>query len=115
VKNFVTSPLPNVFGAPMTLGMRKPSGIGLRLREARTVAAVSARELDRLADTTEGHTSLIESGVVQNANAETLAKLAAVLGVSLDWLVTGSGPPPSSRVVRAAIIAARNASASSAA
>lgn len=68
-----------------------------------------ARELDRIADTTEGHTSLIESGVVKNVTLETAGKLAGALGVSLDWLVSGSGEPPTAPSVQAAVDAARAA------
>lgn len=72
------------------------------------MAALSARELDRLAEMTEGHTSLLES-VVVNVRTDTLAKLARVLGVSIDWLVTGECSPPLENVVLAAVQAARAA------
>jgi hypothetical protein len=72
------------------------------------MAGMAARELDRLADITEGHTSLLES-VVENVSAQTLAKVSKVLGVSIDWLVTGEGKEPSERAVKAAVEAARAA------
>ncbi len=50
---------------------RIPSPVGVRLQEARKLADLTARELDRLARTTEGHASLIESGVVQNVTLDT--------------------------------------------
>lgn len=68
---------------------------------------MSARELDRLSEITEGHTSLIESGVVRDVGTQTLSKIAKVLGVSLDWLVTGQGKVPTARQVSAAVNAAR--------
>ncbi len=86
---------------------RAPSPVGLRLQEARGLVDLAARELDRLAGTTEGHASLIESGVVQNVTLETAGKLAGVLGVSLDWLVGGLGKSPTARSVKTAVDNAR--------
>lgn len=51
---------------------------------------------------------MIESGAKRDVRSKTLSKLAAALGVSLDWLVNGTGAPPTARRVQAAI---RNASA----
>jgi transcriptional regulator with XRE-family HTH domain len=65
-----------------------------RLRRARKAAGLSARRLDALAGLTPCHTSLIESGLRENPKATTVAALAKALGVSLDWLVSGRGPPP---------------------
>ena len=87
---------------------RVPSAVGARLRETRKLIDITARELDRLACTTEGHASLIESGVVQNITLETAGKLASVLGVSLDWLLSGRGTPPSAASVQMSVDAARN-------
>lgn len=72
------------------------SGLAERLREARLRAGLTARALDEKAEITSGHTALIESGRRESPAVETVRKLAAALGVSLDWLVTGaereSGP-----------------------
>lgn len=65
--------------------------MGQRLREAREAIGISARELDRRAGLTEGHTSLLEGG--RNMEVGTAAKLAIALGVSLDWLVFGDSRP----------------------
>lgn len=76
------------------------AGLADRLREARERAGLSARALDERAEITPGHTTLIESGRRENPAVETIRKLAAALGVSLDWLVTGhdaadaTGPQP---------------------
>ncbi len=86
---------------------RAPAPLGVRLREVRGLVGIGARELDRLADTTEGHTSLIESGVVKNVTMATAGKLAGVLGVSLDWLVSGVGDDPTTASVQAAVGTAR--------
>ncbi len=92
---------------------RAPSPVGLRLQQARKlIDDLSARELDRLAGTTPGHASLIESGVVSNVKLETATGLARVLGMSLDWFVNGTGDAPTAESVRAAVAAARIAKAS---
>lgn len=85
-----------------------PSAVGARIREARELAGISARELDRLAGLSENHTSLLES-VVRDVRAETAVAVARTLGVSLDWLLVGEGKAPSERSVRAAVEAARAA------
>jgi transcriptional regulator with XRE-family HTH domain len=87
--------------------VRVPSPVGVRLQETRRLVGLTARELDRLARTTEGHASLIESGVVQNVTLETAGKLARVLGVTLDWLLSGSGTSPSAASVQMSVDAAR--------
>jgi transcriptional regulator with XRE-family HTH domain len=71
-----------------------PSDIAKRLRLARESVGISARECDRRAGLTEGHTSLVETGT-RGIEAPTAAKLAVALGVSLDWLVLGRGAGPS--------------------
>jgi transcriptional regulator with XRE-family HTH domain len=82
--------------------------VGGRIKQARCLAKIAARELDRLAGITEGHTSLIESGHVADATSQTLVKIARVLGVSLDWLVSGFGDGPTTDTVIAAVAVARN-------
>lgn len=82
-------------------------GIGDRLREARELAGLPARELDRLADKTLGHAGLIESRRRSDAQAGTLKAYADVLGLSLDWLIAGRGKLPSQARVKAAVEAAR--------
>ena len=92
---------------------RTPSPVGVRLKDARELVVLSARELDRLAGLrAEGHTSLIESGVVQNVTMDTAGKLASALGLTLDWLVSGRGEAPTAPSVQAAVDAARAAKAS---
>lgn len=86
---------------------RAPVTLGLRLQEARKLADISARELDRLAETTEGHASLIEAGTVTNVKLNTLTQLARVLGVSMSWLIDGAGDAPTVESVGGAVEAAR--------
>ena len=74
-----------------------------RLKQARTIAGLSQRELARLAHLASTHVGLIESGHVENPQTDTLCALARVLGCSLDWLLAGEGPPPTTEQVVAAI------------
>lgn len=77
-----------------------------RLRQARDLAGISARKLSRLADLAPVHVSLIESNERPRIEAETAEKLARVLGISLDWLISGTGKLPPARTVLAAVTAA---------
>lgn len=78
--------------------------MGERLRVVREMTHLSARQLAALAKTSPGHVSNVESGrLSDNVRSGTAAKLAEVLGVSLDWLVSGIGPEPIGIEVRAAV------------
>lgn len=74
---------------------------------ARGLGELSARELDRLAGLREGHTALIEAGTRPNVEAKTAARLAGVLGLDLNWFLTGVGREPSKRAVGVAVEASR--------
>lgn len=89
--------------------------ISARVRLARDLVGLSARELDRLAGLAEGHSSIIEASAKKSLSTQTAQALARVLGLSLDWLIAGDGKPPSERAVRAAVDAARTAYAKSSA
>lgn len=86
--------------------------IGSRLRTVRKKAELSTKELDRLAGLTAGHTWAVENSKSGNADTVTLDKIAAVLGLSLDYLVRGEGREPGAAKVRAAIETARASLAS---
>lgn len=66
------------------------SDLATRLREARTKKAMSARSLAKAAGLASAHVALIESRRRTTVAADTLEKLARVLDVSIDWLVTGT-------------------------
>jgi hypothetical protein len=89
--------------------------IGARLREARTLAGVGSKELDRLAQKTPGHANTLESERIGDATTQTASAYASVLGISLDWLIAGKGPEPIKADVRAAVAKARERLASTAA
>jgi len=84
-----------------------PTTLGGRLRWARELGGVSARELDRLAERTTGHAATIETLVGDRAQISTISDYADVLGVSLDWLVKGRGRRPTKHSIQAAVAAAR--------
>lgn len=66
--------------------------LGERLRQARTRAGRSCRELDRLAGLTEGHTQAIEVGRISSPTLATVASLAQALGVGVTYLVSDESP-----------------------
>jgi hypothetical protein len=91
--------------------MKGVKGISQRLRAARTlVEDLSARKLDELAGARVGLTRSIESGVRPNPTAQSIVPLCAVLGLTCDWLLTGSGDEPTTETVLAAIEKARRRS-----
>jgi transcriptional regulator with XRE-family HTH domain len=68
------------------------------------MGGLSAIGLSRLAGLPSGaHVGLIESAARPNPTIETLSKIAGVLGVSIDWLATGEGAPPTAEQIRAAV------------
>ncbi len=70
--------------------------LGTRVRRARKLLGISQRELSRRAGLgSERHVALIESGGRTEIEMTTARKLAATLGVSLDWLLGGITPEAS--------------------
>lgn len=59
------------------------TALGLKPHPASVLAGLSPRQVSKL----------LERGA-ENAHTKTLAKLAPVLGVSVEWLMTGKGPAP---------------------
>jgi transcriptional regulator with XRE-family HTH domain len=79
-----------------------------RLRHARELGEVQPAEMDRLAGFGwRGHYALIEAGVHKSPTGATLAKIAAALGVSTDWLLSGSGRAPAKSAIERAVRNAR--------
>lgn len=66
------------------------SDLATRLREARLKKGMTARALSKSAGLASAHVALIESRRRTTVAGDTLDKLARVLDVSIDWLVTGS-------------------------
>jgi len=80
---------------------------GARIFTLRSLAGLSARELDALSGLTSGHARALEVEPNRFVAAQTLARIASVFGVSLDWLYAGDGPEPSERGVLRAVARAR--------
>jgi transcriptional regulator with XRE-family HTH domain len=81
--------------------------IAARLRRTRLSAGLSQHELSRLAGLGPSQVRMIEIGARRAPSGLTLAALARVLGVRLDWLVEGTGAEPAVSTVRARVRAAR--------
>jgi transcriptional regulator with XRE-family HTH domain len=65
-------------------------------------AQITATRLSVLAGLDRSHVRVILQGKRGNLGAHTLTSIAAVAGVSLDWLVRGEGePPPAERILAA--------------
>jgi transcriptional regulator with XRE-family HTH domain len=79
-----------------------------RLTDTRKLAEdLSSRELGSLAGLAETYPSLIESQQRKQVGADVVAKMAAVLGVSTDYLILGTGEVPTAETVKAAVAIAR--------
>lgn len=98
--------LTNEVGAPIVLGVTLDT-LSARLRWSRDAAGISARTLSALTGLHRSHVSLIEGGEKASVDAGTLAKLADVLGVSMDWLYSGRGRRPSKAEIATAVARAR--------
>jgi transcriptional regulator with XRE-family HTH domain len=85
--------------------------VSQRVQEARALSELSQRDLDRLAGLSEGHVGMIESGRRENLEASTASRIAKVLGMTLEWLIDGTGEGPTPAKVRRAVASARNAAA----
>ena len=74
-----------------------------RIRKCREWVGLDAYALSRLIGKAPSYIGLLESGRRHHPRADTLELIASVLGVSIDWLVSGRGRGPSSASVRAAV------------
>jgi transcriptional regulator with XRE-family HTH domain len=87
--------------------------IGARLKYARELAGLNKAALSQLAGLpSDAHVGMIErSKAGQGTTTRTAAKLAAALGVSVGWLISGEGRVPSRRTIREAVSAAQGKAA----
>jgi transcriptional regulator with XRE-family HTH domain len=74
-----------------------------RLVWLRTVADISQADLGELAGLTAAGVGRIERGERTQLFASTVASIAKVFGVSIDWLWDGKGLEPSADGVRAMV------------
>lgn len=71
-----------------------PQTISDRLRQILRVRGWSMKALSEKAGLAPNHVEQIVSGRVKRPNGETLAAIGAASGVSVDWIVSGKGEPP---------------------
>jgi transcriptional regulator with XRE-family HTH domain len=103
------------FAMPKTSPARflASDGIAERLLLARSYTAnglgdpLSSSQVSQLAGLVRTHVWLIETSARTNFTIDTIARIAEVLGVSLDWLYRGVGRAPTPGSVRAAIARAK--------
>jgi transcriptional regulator with XRE-family HTH domain len=79
-----------------------PTELGLRLKSFRESADVTQRMLSLAAALSPSVVWQIECGLIQAPGAEVMSDIAAALGVSLEWLVSGRGKAPTETQRRAA-------------
>lgn len=85
--------------------------IGQRVSRARALGDVSSRELSSLAGLSPNWLGQLERGDIEDTKTAVAARLAEVLGVELDWLITGAGPEPTEDQIATAIDKAREEAA----
>lgn len=78
-----------------------------RLQYLVDVTDVSAREISDLAGLTHSHVAILLSADRDRVEARTVAALAKVFGVSMDWLYSGLGGAPDIHDIMLALQAAR--------
>lgn len=64
--------------------------LGSRIKKAREAAGLSQSDLARESDIEQGHISKLEKGYFPRSNIFLIGRIAKVLGVTLDSLVTGN-------------------------
>ncbi len=87
--------------------MLRNKGLISRLKRVRELAGASRRELSVLAGLSQAHLGMIERNPGASPTAETVEKVAEVLGITLDWLIAGKGADPLAADLKAALKAAR--------
>lgn len=97
----------DIDGVLNTLGLQRPEvaeSVGTRLATLRRMAGgLSQRETASLAGLkSKSHVGTIEAGQ-QGMKGDTACRLADLFGVSLSWLLRGSGAPPDEMAVQAAV------------
>ena len=99
--------LTSVHGALIQANMSDVlASFGDRLLWARTAVALSGRDLERLAGIGESNVYQIETrGRIPGADI--VVRIAAVLGTTTDWLLTGAGDAPTAESMAVAVVRAR--------
>lgn len=88
--------------------MSEPSELGRRLRETREAAGIPASALGVAAGASRDFVRQVEEGLIARPSLALVAGVAEVLGVSLDWLVSGRGEGPGAQELESALDRVRN-------
>ena len=88
--------------------------LAARVRYLHETSGLDQKAMSLLAGLSQSHVHQLIHGRLRAPRCETLAKLARTFDVSLEWLVSGEGPVPPPRRIRAAAELARLAAAHSA-
>lgn len=72
--------------------MNRMNTIGQRIRAAREAVELDQVQLAKRVGTTKSAVSQWESGATKNVRPDNLLRVADVTGVSIRWLITGTGP-----------------------
>lgn len=86
---------------------KTPSDLGKRVTKLREISGLSSRALSELAGLSHGALGQLERGELADLTTGSANRLAAALGVSIDFLVRGNGEMPTEERVRAAVESAR--------
>ena len=87
-----------------------PGTIATRLSHAIALSGLDYEAIDNLAGTSSGHVGQIARGARKRPSASTIVAIAAVLGITAEWLVKGGkNAAPTADSVLAAVEAARAA------
>jgi transcriptional regulator with XRE-family HTH domain len=73
-----------------TVDVRKRETVGRRLAAARALRGLSQSEAAKAIGHTQTHISKLENDRCERASIVTIAKLASIYGVSIDYLVNGT-------------------------
>ncbi len=87
----------------MTSSIGSPESLAERVALVQALSGLDKANLSRLAGLTPSHVGMLISGHVKRPAATTLGALARVLGVSFEWLVSGTGTAPKPATVRRAV------------
>jgi transcriptional regulator with XRE-family HTH domain len=82
---------------------KTPTEFGQRLRKLREIAGLSTKQLDKLADLSEGHVSTLENRDKDNVSARVVLLLADTIGCTMDFLYAGRGRQPPANDILAAV------------
>jgi transcriptional regulator with XRE-family HTH domain len=76
--------------------------IGERIAHARRMSGLSAAALGERAGLSKAIVAMLEGGQRENPHVNTVSAIARILGVRVEWLISGTGDTPDPAAVKAA-------------